>query len=117
MNSSSPVIPPNGTSIVPNKSSLFGKNETSNADSKASNKLNSNVMLSTQTSNSITVTVTNKIVPNHGKPNCAPKPPGIQNLIASKSPSNATTNNENSTRPNVARHHSMRSPRFVIFFI
>lgn len=38
-----------------------------------------------------------KPVPNHGKPNCAPKPPGIQQLMTSKNI--------------VSRHHSMRSPR------
>lgn len=64
---------------------------------------------------------TNKVVPNHGKPNCAPKPPGIQHIVSAHknglSPLNTvnstTTNNGNINRPIVSRAHSMRSPRFV----
>lgn len=51
--------------------------------------------------------------PNHGKPNFAPKPPGIQQIIAAKSaaappPPPPVTNG---TRPSVSRHHSMKTPR------
>lgn len=57
-----------------------------------------------------------KPVPNHGKPNCAPKPPGIQQIIAAKNGNNGNsgTNNNGSNgtgRPTVARHHSMKTPR------
>lgn len=110
--SSKAIIPQNGinASLLPNKSMLFGKSDTSNADvnNKTSNTVKSIVLQSSTTSSSIAISVTNKIVPNHGKPNCAPKPPG---LIAAKNNMSPNSVTENSTRPGVARHHSWRSPR------
>lgn len=91
---------------------LFGRSDSSNADVNSkttSNTVKSNVLQSSTNSSSITVSVTNKVVPNHGKPNCAPKPPG---LIAVKNNMSPNSGMENSTRPGVARHHSWRSPRF-----
>lgn len=65
--------------VAPNKSTLFG---SSNSNSSSSN---------------LTPTPPCKPILNHGKPNCAPKPPGIQLAVKEK--------------PTVARHHSMKSPR------
>lgn len=48
-----------------------------------------------------------KPIPNHGKPNCAPKPPGISQMIAAKNNGVAG----GSPRPTVSRHHSMKTPR------
>lgn len=111
--SSKAIIPQNGINapLLPNKSTLFGKSDSSNADvnNKAINPVKSNVFQASTNSSSITVSVTNKVVPNHGKPNCAPKPPG---LIAAKNSMSPKSAAENSTRPGVARHHSWRSPRF-----
>lgn len=68
---------------------------------------NSSISSLNNTSNSIQQL---RPVPNHGKPNCAPKPPGIQQIIAAKNGS--TSNSSNGTgRPTVARHHSMKTPR------
>lgn len=114
VNSGSPTtVSSNGLSILPNKSSLHGN----------SNNVNTNmisVKMTTPPTTTTTMTTTNKVVPNHGKPNCAPKPPGIQSIVTTKnnglSPTNnvnSTTNNGNSNRPVVSRAHSMRSPRFV----
>lgn len=81
----SSALPLNGTntSLVPNKSSLFAKTNTTSStvdtcnDSNSSNTNNKSNSLSNATHNiNITSTTTSKVVPNHGKPNCAPKPPG-----------------------------------------
>lgn len=80
----SAVTSPIGSlSVLPNKSTLFG-GSSSPAPS----------VPQTQPSP--------KPVPNHGKPNLAPKPPGMQL-------NTSVTNSNNNGR--VARHHSMRSPR------
>lgn len=96
------------TVIAPNKSSLFNNvSHTTNA-SVDRESISSNSSLN-NTSNS---TQQLKPVPNHGKPNCAPKPPGIQQIIAAKSGNNGSSNGSNGTgRPTVARHHSMKTPR------
>lgn len=110
--------------MAPNKSSLFGKgsaptvesitnsqnsnkgngiganNIKSNINKINNNNDNNNNNVNVGTNNTGAV---NKPVPNYGKPNCAPKPPGIQQIIAAK--------NGSTTRPAVSRHHSMRSPR------
>lgn len=44
---------------------------------------------------------------NHGKPNCAPKPPGISQKIAAKN--NGVIGG--SSKTTVSRHHSMKTPR------
>lgn len=99
-NSASPTsVSSNGAniSIIPNKSSLFGN----------SNNVNTNTIGVKATT---TTTTTNKVVPNYGKPTCAPKPPSTaKNGL---SPLN-TTNNGNSNRSIVSRAQSMRAPRFV----
>lgn len=112
VNSGSPTtVTSNGANltILPNKSTLYGN----------SNNVNTNTITVKMTTTP-TITTTNKVVPNHGKPNFAPKPPGIQNIVTAKNNGlnatnniNSTTNNGNSTRPIVSRAHSMRSPRFV----
>lgn len=112
VNSGSPTtVTSNGANltILPNKSTLYGN----------SNNVNINTITVKMTTTP-TIATTNKVVPNHGKPNCAPKPPGIQNIVTAKNNGlnatnniNSTTNNGNSTRPIVSRAHSMRSPRFV----
>lgn len=66
-----------------NKSTLFGTNATTNGTNS-------------QTVNS------SKPVPNYGKPNCAPKPPGIQQLVKPPGVNG---------KPTVSRHHSMKTPR------
>lgn len=91
------------TIIAPNKSSLFNNmSQTTTASSVDRESYSSNL------------TQQLKPVPNHGKPNCAPKPPGIQQIIASKNGNGngSSTNGSNGTgRPTVARHHSMKTPR------
>lgn len=85
--SSSPATISNA---VPNSSSLFNRNPT--------------------------VLNPPKII-NHGKPNLAPKPPPQLKLASSNNSVN-TENNENlnnngdSNRKAVARHQSMKSPRY-----
>ncbi len=102
------------TIIAPNKSSLFNNmsqttNVSSSSTSSVDRESNSSISSLNNTSSS---TQQLKPVPNHGKPNCAPKPPGIQQIIAAKNGSNGTTNGSNGTgRPTVARHHSMKTPR------
>lgn len=66
-------------SMVPNKSSLFGKSGSATSLETANNCANA---------------------PRHnfGKPNYAPKPPGLQQMIAA-------------SKVSVTRHHSMRSPK------
>lgn len=104
--------------ILPNKSALYGNSNNNNVNINTITAKMTSTTAATATSTPITTT-TNKVVPNHGKPNCAPKPPGIQNIVTSKnglSPlntANSTLNNGNSNRPIVSRAHSMRSPRFV----
>ena len=119
----------NGTNItiLPNKSALYGNSNNTNNNHSNTNHVNTNTITVKMTS----TTTTNKVVPNHGKPNCAPKPPGIQGsgVAAAKnglSPINTTTTTTTSIaaatnnghgsgngRPIVSRAHSMRSPRFV----
>ncbi|XP_037051851.1 WAS/WASL-interacting protein family member 2 isoform X2 [Bradysia coprophila] len=92
------------TVVAPNKSSLF----SNMSQTTTTNDRESNSSISSLNSNSNST----KPVPNHGKPNCAPKPPGIQQIIAAKGGNNGSTNGSNGTgRPTVARHHSMKSPR------
>lgn len=141
-NSGSPTISSiNGTniSILPNKSALYGNhnnnnNVNNNINSKHNNHVNTNTITVKMTSSSSSSSsstsslsaTTNKVVPNHGKPNCAPKPPGIQNIaggakngLSPTTTTTATTNNGHGSgnsigRPIVSRAHSMRSPRFVL---
>lgn len=79
-----------------NKSNNIGVNNIKSSSNNDNN--NNNLNVGTNNTGAI-----NKPVPNHGKPNCAPKPPGIQQIIAAKT--------GNGNRPAVSRHHSMRSPR------
>lgn len=94
---SAAVTSPLGSlSVLPNKSTLFGGSGSSNS--------NSNSLTGSPQPPAVPQTQPSpKPVPNHGKPNLAPKPPGMQ-LNTS-----VASNNNGSGR--VARHHSMRSPR------
>lgn len=84
--------------VLPNKSALFGNNN-----------VNTSASIVTKTT-----TPTNNVVPNHGKPYCAPKPPGLKNGLSPLNNINSTTpNNGNNSRSNVARSQSVRTPRFV----
>lgn len=87
------AVSSNGVTILPNKSTLYGNNVNTNSTG--------------------TKTPTNNIVPNHGKPYCAPKPPGLKNGLSPLNNINSTNNNGNNGRPNVARSQSVRTPRFV----
>lgn len=87
--SNGPTIKP---AIAPNKSSLFQSITTNETHTNGG---------STTSINSVT-SITKSLL-NHGKPNCAPKPPGIQ-LVANK-------NVNGNGRPAVSRHHSMKTPR------
>lgn len=121
-NSGSPISASiNGTNItiLPNKSALYGNsnhNTNTNNNHVNTNTITVKMTATTTTSSS---TTTNKVVPNHGKPNCAPKPPGIQGGGAavknglSPLTTVAAASNGNG-RPIVSRAHSMRSPRFVL---
>lgn len=78
----------NEPQIVPNKSSLFSKSSSvTNLEVGSSNS-------------SASPTSSSAIGPRHnyGKPNFAPKPPGLQQIIAA-------------SKTSVTRHHSMRSPK------
>lgn len=56
---------------------------------------------------------TPKII-NHGKPNLAPKPPNFQLKLVSDASSDSNNNTSGGTgkQNSVARHHSMKSPRY-----
>lgn len=62
-----------------------------------------------------------KPVPNHGKPNCAPKPPGVKTVTNTINGLTATSNGNSgvtsSGRPTVSRHHSMKTTRYVFMEI
>uniref|UniRef100_A0A336MI93 CSON012699 protein n=1 Tax=Culicoides sonorensis TaxID=179676 RepID=A0A336MI93_CULSO len=103
------VIPNNtGMSLLPNKSTLFssstGTPQPQVSPQSPSFSINSNSShLSNSSSSSpapppLPLSSTKPVI-NHGKPNLAPKPPGM------------VPNVGNGTRPIVARHQSMRSPR------
>lgn len=96
-----PPPPANGINLAPNKSSLFAKSANNLDSSSSSTSSGTNITPNMVTNNGSGngTTATAKPVPNHGKPNCAPKPPGIQQIIAAKN--------------GVSRHHSMRSPRYI----
>lgn len=97
------------TVIAPNKSSLFN-NSSPTTNVSVDRDSNSSISSLNNSSNSTQQQL--KPVPNHGKPNCAPKPPGIQQIIAAKNGNNGNSNGSNGTgRPTVARHHSMKTPR------
>ncbi|KAJ6648050.1 hypothetical protein Bhyg_03275, partial [Pseudolycoriella hygida] len=99
-------ISPN-TIIAPNKSSLF--NNMSSATNISVDRDNTSSNSGLNNANSMQQL---KPIPNHGKPNCAPKPPGIQHIISAKNGNNSSTNGSNGIgRPTVARHHSMKTPR------
>lgn len=66
--------------VAPNKSSLFGSNNSSSSSSPSP------------------VPPTTKPVVNHGKPNCAPKPPGLQQLVANGKPTVARHHSMKSPR-------------------
>lgn len=88
----SPAVtsPIGSLSILPNKSTLFGGSSNSSSSGSPQPPPVPQTLPSP------------KPVPNHGKPNLAPKPPGMQF-------NTSVASNNGSSR--VARHHSMRSPR------
>lgn len=93
------------TVIAPNKSSLFNNMSQPSTNASVDRE-------SSSSNSSLNSTQQMKPVPNHGKPNCAPKPPGIQQIISAKNGNNGTSVGSNGTgRPTVARHHSMKTPR------
>ncbi|ALC42793.1 Vrp1, partial [Drosophila busckii] len=81
--------------LAPNKSTLFGGSAVGNGVG------NSNSPTPASASTSIAQQQQLKPAIGHGKPNFAPKPPGLQQM--------ALANGHQ--RPVVARHHSMKSPR------
>lgn len=92
--------------LAPNRSTLFGSGANSGSGSAGNNSYNSNSVDTTSPSASASPSPPTKsplptLKPNHGKPNFAPKPPGLQKLALA-----------NGQRPGVARHHSMKSPRY-----
>lgn len=89
---------------IPNKSSLFNNNI--NANNTISN--NSNINRKSSSYENKSQPSAPKII-NHGKPNLAPKPPP-QLSLAINNNSNSSLND--SSRKAVARHQSMKSPRY-----
>lgn len=88
---------PNLSDAIPNKSSLF------------------NTQKSQTNSSSTSTPVLPKI--SHGKPNLAPKPPPQLSLAVNN---NSNVNNDNSndvSRKSVARHQSMKSPRYTLIVV
>ncbi|XP_031640172.1 verprolin isoform X2 [Contarinia nasturtii] len=116
-NSGSPTsVSSNGSnisSILPNKSSLFGNsNSLNNTSTKTTTPPPPPPPITTATST--TTTITNKVVPNYGKPTCAPKPPvtaAKNGLSPLNNISNTTNNGNSSNRSIVSRAQSMRAPR------
>lgn len=67
--------------------------------------------------NGSSASLSSKPVPNHGKPNCAPKPPNFQqNVVVSNGPKTSTNGGcvPTAGKPTVSRHHSMKTPRYVL---
>lgn len=116
-------------SAVANKSSLFTNTNGLNNDiSPSSPSIGSSGSSSSQTPtdgsaaeprwmNMTLKTTTTMIVakpqPNHGKPNLAPKPPGMQNTPPPPPP--VQPNGLGLPSAKVSRHHSMKSPRYCTF--
>lgn len=98
------VIPNNtGMSLLPNKSTLFSSTPTPQPQSSPQSpsfSIGSNSSSSPNPPPLSSLSSTKPVI-NHGKPNLAPKPPGMIPLVG------------NGTRSSVARHQSMRSPRYV----
>lgn len=99
---------------TPNRSTLFQSLGTvSSSESSSSSSSSGSVTNLSATANG------GRPMPNHGKPNCAPKPPGIHQIIAAKNGGSTlsiaaapTTHvNGSAGRPTVSRHHSMKTPR------
>jgi hypothetical protein len=91
-----PSQPSSISDAIPNKSSLFNKSQLGAAP---------------------TVPNPPKVV-NHGKPNLAPKPPPQLKLLGNNGNEGNNDNNLNgdSNRKIVARHQSMKSPRYLSAF-
>lgn len=96
------VIPNNtGMSILPNKSTLFSSTpQPQTSPQSPSFSIGSNSSAPSSSPNPHSQSSTKPVI-NHGKPNLAPKPPGMVPVLG------------NGTRSSVARHQSMRSPRYV----
>lgn len=102
--------------LAPNKSSLFSTNASTmtattgggggGASSSSNGISNGGSPVSSASPSPPAKSPTPVVKPNHGKPNFAPKPPGLQQLAMASG-----------QRPAVARHHSMRSPRYSFFCI
>lgn len=102
--SSTTTSPPHTVSdAIPNKSSLF------NHSSNNVNNINSRDNFESKSQSSAP-----KI--NHGKPNLAPKPPPLLSLpMNNNNTSNVNISNNSlndGSRKSVARHQSMKSPRY-----
>lgn len=110
------VIPNNSNNgqLIPNKSTLFAtQSPQSQSPQPQSPIINHHHHQQQHQSSSPTPP---KPVINHGKPNLAPKPPGM--VFPPNAPTNGIGSNNNNAsgapaRPTVARHQSMRSPRFI----
>lgn len=92
------------SSVLPNKSTLFGGGGGGGGGGSSGNSSASGSPVPPPP-----VPQTVKPVPNYGKPNLAPKPPGMQLNTSLGSSSGGSSNGPN--RNMVGRHHSMRSPR------
>lgn len=93
--SSSVTSPVGGISLLPNKSTLFGGTGGNGSSGNSS------------ASGSPVPPQTTKPTINYGKPNLAPKPPGMQLNTSG----GGGTAGSGANRNMVGRHHSMRSPR------
>lgn len=82
---------PNLSDAIANKSSLFNKSAAPSVGAAP------------------TVLNPPKVI-NHGKPNLAPRPPPQLKLVTS---GNNSSLNGDSNRKTVARHQSMKSPRYI----
>lgn len=83
---------------TPNQSTLFANKSNLHASLSS---LSQNNKLSTPDSSSLLSLSSQKSVINHGKPNLAPKPPTLNS----------------SGKPGVMRAHSMKSPRYFLYYI
>jgi len=114
---STTTSPPHTVSdAIPNRSSLFNHSFNSN---------NVNNITSRDNFESKSQSSAPKI--NHGKPNLAPKPPPQLSLAMNNNNNNVNISNNSlndGSRKSVARHQSMKSPRYyanmcaiLLFFI
>lgn len=103
---SSPLITSSPTSVKPLNNNQLNNSNLSDAIANKSSLFN--------TQKSQTNITAAPCLPkiSHGKPNLAPKPPPQLSLAVNNNSNVSNDNNNDSSRKSVARHQSMKSPRY-----